>query len=1059
MRLSSRLEHTRLVHSIHWRRPRPHADSALVLVVISEACVAHLYAPVLDEPGALRQWAAIDAASDMRDILSESDAPEARHIVSLMYCDAYHVAVALQHDMAQIEQQQLLSAVSSGSASKPHAARLHQLAQYLEHAPDLFFALMGDGAMMVCAAMHIDHATPHLLHTYTCLRIPPCISNDLSSSALVLAFAPLAPASVRLGTLEPTALVHAQTPSGLRGTIAVSLALLLDGDPRGLLVQDAMVSSQVEAPDAPADDGPQLRSLLRAEHRSDIIQLQATDNRRRLLSLSRDGVLIWWKLHHAQRTATFVSRHRMRLRDVYMATSLGEHPHVAALSKEALLIALVDGAAFAPSDTTPSTLMHQASVQLHSLPHGVEPSTVLCLVCVPCDDAYRLLIVTRSAHVHTWSVRHCDGWSVSETGTHTLRHSGAADALACASLTTHGSLLTVSADGALDVWHIDAWTPAQSVATGLADVHAAKCSADQCVAVVSRRAGEWHVRIIDLTLVDFGSPFVHEMHLGTLMHEPPTVAWTHVRHLGCILAVGADARVRLVAEGRPRAWTDLALGGVDTGYISHVLWIMGERLLVSSSCQLFLFHDELFDSEPTEDGAMARAVPMSEIFARHRALRPWFDPDHLLVCLHMGCIDAVAACIDALTRVLRGGSTMWDALDTSVFATRDAELQLQIPAESLAAVREQAGKALPGAVGLAGSALDYLARVLTAIREVSAATHVGTPARQLLAGLFASALNDEFPPFMVWGFLSADQEMLVSKVQGLINQQIGWPTLRATGVFGWARQRALLLPLMEQVARAEFTRGDDTDPVQSSLFYLALRNVNMVRSIWRRAVGHPDQGKMVAFLSKDFTEERWRLAAQKNAFALLSQRRFNFAAAFFLLGGALKDAATVCVRNLGDLSLALAIARVYEDDDVGPVFRDLLRRQVVPRAVATGDRWLGCWALLVLKEHALMLRMLRDPLASFARDAKVRELCGDMSASEDALDLHDPCLLLLLEHAKGCSWYRNTDVISPIDEVRFVCHCARLFGQDGTCTWDALLTQAAILSVLLCYGTGALCAR
>ena len=102
MRLSSRLEHTRLVHSIHWRRPRPHADSALVLVVISEACVAHLYAPVLDEPGALRQWAAIDAASDMRDILSESDAPEARHIVSLMYCDAYHVAVALQHDMAQI---------------------------------------------------------------------------------------------------------------------------------------------------------------------------------------------------------------------------------------------------------------------------------------------------------------------------------------------------------------------------------------------------------------------------------------------------------------------------------------------------------------------------------------------------------------------------------------------------------------------------------------------------------------------------------------------------------------------------------------------------------------------------------------------------------------------------------------------------------------------------------------------------------------------------------------------------------------------------------------------
>lgn len=47
------------------------------------------------------------------------------------------------------------------------------------------------------------------------------------------------------------------------------------------------------------------------------------------------------------------------------------------------------------------------------------------------------------------------------------------------------------------------------------------------------------------------------------------------------------------------------------------------------------------------------------------------------------------------------------------------------------------------------------------------------------------------------------------------------------------------------------------------------------------------------FFSNDFTEDRWRKAALKNAFVLLGKQRFEHAAAFFLLGGALKDALEV----------------------------------------------------------------------------------------------------------------------------------------------------------------------
>lgn len=51
--------------------------------------------------------------------------------------------------------------------------------------------------------------------------------------------------------------------------------------------------------------------------------------------------------------------------------------------------------------------------------------------------------------------------------------------------------------------------------------------------------------------------------------------------------------------------------------------------------------------------------------------------------------------------------------------------------------------------------------------------------------------------------------------------------------------------------------------------------------------------RMTQFFSNNFTEDRWRKAALKNAFALLGKQRFEHAAAFFLLAGALRDAIEV----------------------------------------------------------------------------------------------------------------------------------------------------------------------
>ena len=50
---------------------------------------------------------------------------------------------------------------------------------------------------------------------------------------------------------------------------------------------------------------------------------------------------------------------------------------------------------------------------------------------------------------------------------------------------------------------------------------------------------------------------------------------------------------------------------------------------------------------------------------------------------------------------------------------------------------------------------------------------------------------------------------------------------------------------------------------------------------------------MSTFFGHDFSQERWRKAALKNAYALLGKQRFEHAIAFFLLGSALWDAVQV----------------------------------------------------------------------------------------------------------------------------------------------------------------------
>lgn len=83
----------------------------------------------------------------------------------------------------------------------------------------------------------------------------------------------------------------------------------------------------------------------------------------------------------------------------------------------------------------------------------------------------------------------------------------------------------------------------------------------------------------------------------------------------------------------------------------------------------------------------------------------------------------------------------------------------------------------------------------------------------------------------------------------------------------------------------------------------------------------------------------------------------EYAAAFFLLADHLRDAAMVCINQVGDLQLAIAIVRAYEGDD-GPVLKEILEERVLPEAASDGNRWMASWAFWMLGRRDMAVRSL-----------------------------------------------------------------------------------------------------
>ncbi|EPX71040.1 RAVE complex subunit Rav1 [Schizosaccharomyces octosporus yFS286] len=294
----------------------------------------------------------------------------------------------------------------------------------------------------------------------------------------------------------------------------------------------------------------------------------------------------------------------------------------------------------------------------------------------------------------------------------------------------------------------------------------------------------------------------------------------------------------------------------------------------------------------------------------------------------------------------------------------------------------------------------------------------------------------------LWAFYSTNKSVLLDYTVKAHGKTLLWPAVEEYRLPFWLNQQALK-NVFEDLCRNHFTNNGDRDPEKVSLYHIALGKVSVLQKLWSLASWSKESRPTVKFLSNDFTQNRWKVAASKNAFALLSKHRYFYAAAFFLLADSPYDAAKVCIRNLHTLSLAVAIVRVYEGDGKECLKR-IIEEFVLPSAAFYNDRWLANWGFTMINEKAKSIKSLLVPLRSlievdddliesFKLDNHEEETQGETENVEEnhgkTKNEHtsdDPALILLYDFLR-CDVLQRDQML----EYLFVLNSARVYNEMG----------------------------
>lgn len=981
------------------------SDDVLITRADDDDGAARIWSPVIDQPDQLR----LSATVGTDDLSSSTPSSPCCYLSTSRFAAILRSAIALLERDLQMADLGVGMGPSASSSSSTDTARtrLKRLQHLLADTPDVFLRLCDDASTIIVRAVaNIDRRPPTLLQTYTVLVLklprPIVSSSGGGSSSQDIDSVTLNPLPIKPGQSvhDAAALLHLTSRDGTAAMdVEISPALFFDG------LADGVVSRSGEQGEG-----------LRRGHGARIVSLHGADDGG-VVAVDAGGESITWtvavahggKSHKSTARKTVVPRTRQRLagaHDAFVASDLLYHNGDVVIGK-------AGGA----------SLLMTSRKQTSSAPTRFDvPSecgAVVVVLSVSGEGA--VTAITARGHLMEWQPGASSPTSNVDLSASSIALACVVPDAGSGSL----RFITFdTASSTITLWqrheHTHKVEQVHTVKTDIgptATVTHMQCSADESLALVTRDNNDGHtLRIYSLP----ASPF--ESALQYVHTSPASIVgldWRNTAARGSpppssLLAVATEDTISVLARTRATPHLPGPLWTIPASFNAQAFgakplvgakWAGGSgALVVAESGNVHLLSGDSMDLLNSE-----------------RQSLPAYHPTVLRQAIAFGRFAVVERIVADLARALEDAA-LEERREVSA-ASVPSVTQVELQAESVtqrptangngSVVRKHAslfdddddesgdsdkqetakkGNAIDTAVvgrilkaletiqleGLTDAEASHLTRLLSVLGATGEQSRtLDAPAYLYLVALRELYNGQRAPPsppldrrYTALAMHAGRQhhESLLDAVRSaspLPNQRVTWSVARASNLALFASQEHLRT-WADIIARDTFHVGNKggvaRDPIPCSLFYYALGNRRVVLQLWRQAAWHPEQRKMITFLEKDFSEERWRTAACKNAFALLSQRRFEFAASFFLLGDSLQDAVNVCVKNLDDVQLAVAIARIKEARDDGPVLTRLLRERVLPNAIAQGDRYLAHWALWTLGERTRAAQILTAPM-------------------------------------------------------------------------------------------------
>lgn len=575
-----------------------------------------------------------------------------------------------------------------------------------------------------------------------------------------------------------------------------------------------------------------------------------------------------------------------------------------------------------------------------------------------------------------------------------------------------------------------------------------------------------------LTIWDIGSSRLEYENDFETHNVIQDLDWTSTPDAQSILAVGFPYRVILLSQMRfdylnkGPAWAqirEISIRELTPHPIGDSTWLGDGHLVIGAGNQMFVQDRKVGVTEslkadlrlpPRKDGAW----DIFDAVQRFNGPLPVFHPQFVSQCILAGKTTLVRRTLVALHKILKyhiEGEIIDDYLGM------DLE-EFYLPPESQTqAVEKSSGSYLNGSIDDDQDEDVFTEQTAVSINEKL--TKLGIPQLsgheqiQLadiiecvsLVERHRRSMDENGARFMLffrqhalrkgrtnemhlswreinWAYHSNSQDILVDFVTRQNHGSMLWEHARESGIFMWLSDATALKTQFEMIARNEYTKSEEKNPVDCSLYYLALRKKTVVQGLWRMANWNREQVVTQRLLANNFDDPRWKTTALKNAYALLSKRRFEYAAAFFLLADRLSDAVEVCLRQLKDMQLAIAITRVYEGDN-GPVLRKLLQDEVLPLAAQEGNRWLASWAFWMMGRKDMAVRALITPVYTLLETPCSPDIKSRLFLTDD------PALVVLYSHLRHqtLQTLRGASKVTPKVEWEFVLHSAKLYDRMG----------------------------